>query len=323
MKQLKRTLLIIALFIGFQSQAQKDWSKVDFTKDYKGKSKIGGGMAKSLKNDKTFVSSYAIGQAIVMKGSETSGALQSGSRKTVFSEASLDGISREEYQQMSDELYQELIAELKNAGLNITTGEDVIASAFAKKQLAKDDAKIQIGSTGNAPSFDGKRKVDEGSMPGYPVGQVLRDLTFPPRDVNTYQTKKRIYGTFYQNLGVKEGFNLLHIKFFVSFASFEGGKGYKSVNLNTAPQLAVKVQLWMMGPKGSADIWYEKDIYGNNDWLVEMGKTKDNQGDAEFFGLARSADYSITANSSAYLSEVKSIISNLQKDIVKHIKVSF
>ncbi len=317
MKKIK--LLVILFALAFTANAQKDWSKVNFSKEYKSKFKISGGAAKVLKKNKTFVAGYTIGQATVMKGSEKT------ANAAVFAEASLAGVSPEAYQKMVDDLYKELIDELTKAGLTITDGEDVINSAFAKKQLAKGDKKIIIGNTGDKPSYEGKKSVVDASIFGYTAGAgaVMRDVSFPPRNKNIYITTKKIYGNFYQNLALKEGFNLLFINFNVSFASFDGGRGYKNVKLSTKPVISIKANVQLITPKGGYSwITYEKEVWGSGDWSKGMGKTKDNKSTAGLLGLARSSEYAINADSQKYLSEVNDIISNFQKDIVKGIKAA-
>jgi hypothetical protein len=296
-------------------QAQTDWATVDFSKEYKVDAKIGGGVAKSLTTNGTLVNGYSIGQAIVMKGSETSATAG------VHSEASLYGISREDYQKMVDELYAQLIADLEEAGVKMTNGEDLLASKYVQKQLSKANKDHYIGSTGSNPSYEGSKRIDEGSMPGYAAWAVLNDISFPPTNVNRYITASRIYGNFYQ-AAADQGFNIMFVNFKVTFATFDGGKGYKDVKLATKPVIAVKATVTIVSPKGAGYLSYKKDVWGGVDWVKEMGKVKDNESSAEFFGLARSVDYAVTANSEAYLAEVKAIISNLQKDIVKNIKSS-
>ncbi len=322
MKSMKLTLLFLAIILAIQSKAQKDWSKVDFDKEYKRSSTIKGSAAKLLSKNKVFIAGYTISQATEMKGSETSSALQSGSSKSVFAEAELGGINREDYQQMVDKLFQDLVSELTAAGLNITNGDEIIASSYAQKQLAKGDKKIYIGTYGENPSYEGKRKLTDGSILGYPTWAVIRDLSFPPTNTNYYSTNKLVYGNFYQKLAESESCNLLYVSFKITFAFFDGGRGYKDVKLATKPAIAVKATVGLANAKGGGQILYKKDVWGSDAWVKEMGKTKDNQSTADFFGLARSADYAIIANSDDYLSEVNAIISNLQKDIVKGIKES-
>jgi hypothetical protein len=322
MKKIRPVLVILVMFIAGSSYAQNDWSTVDFTEEYKGNFKINGKTAKSLKQNKTFIAGYGVSQAIVMKGSATSSALQSGNQKSVFAEASLEGVEKDAYQQMVDELYKEFIDGLSTEGITITDGEDVLATKYAQKKRAKGDKKDLIKNMGKNPSYEGEKAFDANSIYGYTAGAgaVLRDLTFPPQDKNVYLTTKKIYGNFYQGLADTEGFNLMFVNFYVSFASFDGGNGYKDVKLSTKPIVSVRTTVTLINPKGYADISYNKEVWGSTDWVAEMGKTKDNQLGAEFWGLARSTDYSIVANSDPYLSEVRSIISNWQKDIIKGIK---
>ena len=311
MRQLKLTILTLGLLMAFQSQAQKDWSKVDFSDEYKATYKIGGKTAKSLHSNKTFVPGYTISQAMLMKGSQSSSALQSGGPTTVYSRAILIGVDQESYQQMVDDLYKELMDELSKAGLTMTDGTDVLATAYAQKQLAKGSKKISIKNTGSNPTYEGKKPIDSNSIYGYTAGAgaVLSDMSFPPRNKNIFLTSKKIYGNFYQYLSDKEGFNQLFVSHYISFASFDGGRGYKDVKISTQPVLSIKTSIGLINPKGYGEISFKKEIWGSGDWAKDVQKIK-------------SGEYEIIADSDAYISEVKAIISNLQKDIVKNIKAS-
>ena len=312
MKRLTTILVAMALLMALPSQAQKDWSKVDFAKEYDATFKINGKTSKSLKANKTFVRSYAISQASLMKGSQTTSALQSGNRGTVYSRATIVGVNQDDYQQMVDELYQELMDELSAAGLKMTDGEDVLASAYAQKQLAKGSDKIHIGNTGANPAYEGKKTIDRNSIFGYVAGAgaVRTDVSFPPRNTNVYLTTKQVYGNFYQYLADKEGYNLLSINFYVAFASFDGGVGYKDVKISTRPVITLNSAITLTNPKGYGYISYKKDIWDDgNAWATDMKKIK-------------SGEYEIIVDSDAYIAEVRSIISNLQKDIVKNINAS-
>ena len=309
--------IFFSIFISTTLLAQKDWSSVDFFDEYKGKVKIGGASAKVLKANKTFVNFYTVGQATTMKGSERSAT------KAVYSEVSLAGVENEAYQQMIDELYQELLAELEAAGLQTTNGDDVLSSPYATDRRAKGKKDELIKKTGTNPAFEGKKKISEGSMPGYGAWAVTRDITFPPTNTNIYYTDDIIKaGNFYQKLSSKENFNLLSIRFYVSFASFDGGRGYKDIKLATNPVLAISASVQLVTPNGAFNkIFFKKlPVWAGSGWSEGITKGKDNKNDAEAFGLARSAEYEIQANSDQYLHEVRAIISNLQKDIVDGIK---
>lgn len=311
-----KILMIFSIFLTLSVLAQKGWDDVDFSDEYKAKFKIKGGTAKALKKNKTFVNGYTISQATTMKGSEKTAS------KAVYSEVSLSGLENEAYQEMADELYREFIDALQAAGLQVTDGEDVMASDYVKDRIAKDKNDEYIGSTGDNPAYDGKKKITEGAIPGYGVFGVLNDVSFPPRNKNIYLTSSIIKsGNFYGKLAQKEEFNLLEVHYYVSFATFDGGRGYKDIKLATEPNLAVSVSVSLVTSGGWGEITYkDMPVWGGSDWSEGIGTTKDNKSDAEFLGLARSAEYQIEANQEKYLSEVKAIISNLQKDMVEGIK---
>ncbi|WP_439473971.1 hypothetical protein [Algoriphagus formosus] len=317
---MKRTLLtMLSLCIALLSFGQTDWSKVDFTSEYKGKVKIGGAASKALKENKTFVNAFTVSQATLMKGSETTAT------KGVFSEVSLAGIDNDLYQKMVDELYQSFIQELEEAGLDITSGDEFIASDLVQNNLSKIKKNEIIGPIGNNTMIEGKKKVTEGAMPGYGAWAVTADVTFFPKNVNVYTNDSYLQvGNFFMKPAPKEKTNLLSVKYYVAFASFDGKKGYKDISLATNPVLSVSVnvQLTTVNLSGNEISYSKMPIWGSSDWSEGIVKGKDNRSDAEFLGLALSADYEITADPEKYISEVKAIISNLQKDIISGIKSS-
>jgi len=315
-----RILVLVSLLMTGTLFAQQDWSKVDFTKEYKGKVKMNKASVQSLQENKTFVNGYTISQATVMKGSEQSAT------KAVYSEVALAGINNDDFQQMVDDLYKEFMLDLADAGMKPTEGDDVLATEFVKAKLAKAKKDEYIGSTGDSPAYEGKKKIQDGSIPGYGAGAVIRDVSFPARNKNIYQTSNILKsGNFYLKLATGEGYNLLGINFYITFASFDGGKGYKDIKLSTQPVMAVSATISLVNASGgSCWVTYDKlPVWASADWSEGMDKGKDNQSDAEFLGLARSAEYEITANSDKYLAEARAIISNLQKDIVKLISSEF
>jgi hypothetical protein len=107
----------------------------------------------------------------------------------------------------------------------------------------------------------------------------------------------------------------------VTFANFDGGRGYKDIKLETKPVMAVSVQVTLVTPNGAFNkIFYKKNAWGTGNWSKGINKIKDNKSTADWLGLARSADYVIDANQEAYLSELKQIVQAYQRDIAKGIR---
>jgi hypothetical protein len=315
---MKTTILLFAsiLVSGFVF-GQKDWSNVDFADEYKLKVKIGGKSAKMLKNNKTFVNEYTISQATTMKGNERSAT------KGVFSEVALSGIDNEAYQKMVDELYKDLVKELESAGLQVSNGEKVLSSDYAQKRLEKEKNNEFVGNTGDNPAFEGKMKITDGAILGYGAWAVTRDVSFPPSNKNRLVSNNRVTaGLFYQNASKDSEANLLGLHFYVAFANFDGGRGYKDIKLETEPVLSVNAAVQLITPNGAFNKVFFKKLpaWGSKEWSEGIEKGKDNKHMAEFLGLARSAEFEITANSEKYLSEVRSLIGKLQKDIVDAIE---
>ncbi|WP_151167862.1 hypothetical protein [Salibacter halophilus] len=309
-------IFLMFIFSSCLSYSQADWSSVDFTDEYKGKFKISGGSAKRLKKYPLFVSDYAVSQATLMKGSETSAT------KGVFSEVSIEGLTQESYQQMVNQLYSELIKELESAGLTIDKGDRVLRSDYVQKRVSKDKDNEVIGSTGNSEPVADKKNVTEGTLPGYGAFAVIRDLTFRPQDKNVCYTTNIIKeGNFDMKVSSKSETNLLSINFMVSFANFDGGRGYKDVKLETEPALAIKADVKLITTNGSFNkVYYKKTVWGGKDWATNLSKVNDNNGAAQWLGLARSAGYVMNADNEKYISELQAILSAFQKDIVRGIK---
>jgi len=315
---MKTTILLFAsiLVSGFVF-GQKDWSNVNFADEYKLKVKIGGKSSKLLKSNETFVNEYTVSQATTMKGNERSAT------KGVFSEVAISGIDNEAYQEMVDELYQNLVKELESAGLQVSNGEKVLSSDYAQKRLKKDKNNEFVGTTGDNPAFEGKMKFTDGAILGYGAWAVTRDVSFPPSNKNRLVSDNRVTsGLFYQNASKDSEVNLLGMHFYVAFANFDGGRGYKDIKLETEPVLSVNAEVQLITPNGAFNKVFFKKLpaWGSKEWSEGIEKGKDNKHMAEFLGLARSAEFEITANSEKYLSEVKSLIGKLQKDIVDAIE---
>jgi hypothetical protein len=302
---------VVLLWVNFAlAQKSIDWTTVDFADEYKIKAKISGSASKSLTSDPTFVNDYFLTQATLMKGSSQAGTLQKQDVGSVFAEASLGGVSKEAIQEMVDELYVEFVEELKAIGLTITDGDELINSEFAQDKNDKD--KNLIGKTGNEPLFD-KVSVMEGS-------DIKEQMIFRPEDKNIYATSKTVYGNFYMKPSMKLGINMISIGYVVRFAAFDDKKkGLSKNTLTTTAALSIQPVIMIYNSKGAASwISVEKQIWGNNDWSEGLVETASRDG--SYMGLSSSAEYAIGAMEDKYIAELKSILSNLQKDIVGVLK---
>jgi ACT domain-containing protein len=315
--------LLVLLLISFKANAQ-DWNTVNFGEKYKGQFKMKGKSAKMLTKHKVFVNNFEVKQAVIAKGSQTTSALQSGKRKSIYSTVGLVGVSKEAYQQMVNNLHNQFVEELKAIGLDITNGDDVLNLPYVKKQIAKGKKSTIAGNTGNTMGYQGKKKINSDRIIGYPNGTaaVKNDYSFVPQNVNRCINTNMIKsGIFYQKI-TDQGFNFLNVRYYVNFVSFNGSRGYKDIKIASVPVISVNVEVDYNGPKGAWQVFnYKKDIYSTNEsWVKGMRKVKDNSADANFFGLASSFGYEVEADSEAYLAELESILTNLQKDIVKNLK---
>ncbi len=316
-----RRLLLAVLFIGSlipasfakgdKKNEKTDWSKVDFIKDYKVKFKIPGAAKKSLNSNPTFITDYSINNALRMKGSE------SNAKGTVHSEVFFAGIPQDKFQAMVDELYQDFQNELTKAGITLSDGEKELQSDYAMKQKEKD--KNFVGKTGSEPSHQEAGLLD-GGIPGYGVMFVKEGVSFRPVGKNTYVAGGKINGNFYQKLSSQENVNLLSIGYNITFASFEGSRGYKSARLETSPALSIQPYITLINPKGAFSFISVGGgpIWGNGGWDLGLKETELNK--LEYFGLATSAKYAVEADPDKYIAEVKSIIENFQINLVKALK---
>ena len=316
----KILLMVLMVFLlGATSQAKKkekaktNWENVDFMDAYKIKVKIPGGVAKSLKNNKTFINNYSVGQALRMKGSEGTAT------KTLFSEVSFGGVSQSDFQAMVDELYQDFVSDLTAAGLNVTNGDEIVAGSYAQKKKA--DNKSWIGKVGKDP-VPTKAGIMDGVILGYGVWGVKDGVDFRPTDSNVFLTSKKIYGNFYGNLISSENVNLISVAYYVTFAAFDGGKGYKDIKLATKPALSINPVVYISTPKGTSTITVGKGpFWGNSGWSAGIVETDSHDG--AFWGISSKAKYSIDVKPELYLGEIKAITKNFQKDLVQVIKESF
>jgi hypothetical protein len=291
--------------------AQKNWDNIDFIKEYKVDTKMPGGVSKSLRNNPTFINDYSIQQASLMKGSSQAGVTQKQGVGSVFSEAALAGVSKEALQNLIDEMYVEFVEELKKAGLNITEGNDLMQTEYAASKAS--EKKVMIGKTDGVAIFE---KVG-GTDPH--VYDTKERSIFRPKHKNIFITNAVPAGNFYQKLSTKENVNLISIGYYIKFADFEGAKTTSKNKLTTTAGLSIQPAIMVYNPAGLFSwITFTKAIGGNNDWSKGLVEKKSQDG--SIFGLSSNADYAIHADEAKYIAELRSIISNLQKDLAQHIK---
>lgn len=308
---MKKITLILALILtGTILQAQTDWSKVDFEKKYNIKTKIPGGIAKSLKSEPTFLNDYKITQASLMKGVSQAGMMQKQGVGNVFGEAALAGVSAEALQKMIDELYAEFVTDLKAIGLNISDGQQVIDDAGSKK----DKNNTVIGKTDGKPIYDKTGLLDN-------TPDIKEQNIFRPNNKNVYVTNARIPGNFYNNAAKKANVNMLTINYTVRFASFESTKKASSNTLTTTAGLSILPTISIINPKAAWG-WIEfgKQVEADNGW--SLGLVEEDARDGSFWGLSSKGEYSIHADEAKYIAELKGAISSAQKAIVAQIKAS-
>ncbi len=309
-------LSAILLFITSLTFSQKDWSAHNFEKENKRDVSASGSAVKSLQQNKSFINSYVIGQATNMKGSEKS------SGEAIYSEVGIKGVDIASFQKIVDKLHGDFVEKLEGVGVNLMEGEAFVNTKTAKKYIEKEKDYYLIGNIGNATVEEGKYKIENGSILGYPMGLVRNDVKFQPTNKTIY-TCSHLFksGLFYQNMFSKEKINLITVSYNVTYANFDGGRGYKKITLETKPMLAVNAKVTIMPAKGKAIyITYEKPIIGSTDWSLGLDEVRDNESSAVLFGLARSAGYVLSVDSKKYLDEVTEIINALQNDVIAALK---
>jgi hypothetical protein len=308
----KITLLLMLTIATIGLNAQTDWSKIDIAKKYKAVTKISGGVAKSLKNEPTFLNDYTITQASLMKGKSQSGMMQKQGVGSVFAEASLAGVSAEALQKLIDEMHSQFVKDLEAIGLKISDGQSVIDNANSS---GKGDRKnSMIGKTDGKPIY-----VQNGLLDNTP--DIKEQNIFRPADKNVFLTWARIPGNFYNNEAKKANVNLISVDYLVRFADFEGSKSMTRNSLTTGPGLTVLPRVSLINPKGAwGSITFNKEVEGNNDW--SKGLVETDSRDGSFWGLSSKGEYSIHADEAKYIAELRAIILNTQRAIVAQIKAS-
>lgn len=305
---MKNILFISLLSLAFAAQAQKDWSTVDFIKEGKVDTK---GLGKSFKSTPVFVNDYYIMQASMMKGSSQAGVMQKQGVGSVFSEASLAGVSKEALQSLIEEIHGQLIQEMRGAGLEVVDGEALLQTDYA--QSKKGDKKAFSGKTDGTVVFDKLNPMDAN---GYDIKEVNY---FRPKDKNAFYTSATIPGNFYAKMSSKEKVTLMSVGYIIRFASFEGSKTVSKNKLTTTAGLSIMPVIMITNPSGAFSwISFKKPIEGNNDW--SNGLVKIDSRDGSYWGLSSKGEYAIEANEAKYIAELKDLLTNLQKDMVDLIK---
>ncbi|TCK99500.1 hypothetical protein EV198_3328 [Roseivirga ehrenbergii] len=310
MKKLTLLLMLAVATIGLN--AQTDWSKVDFVKKYNVKTKIPGGVAKSLKSEPTFLNDYSITQASLMKGKSQAGVMQKQGVGSVFGEAALAGVSAEALQKLVDELHAQFVAELKGIGLNITDGQEVIDNANSN---GKADRKNSIiGKTDGTVMYEKSGLLDN-------TPDIKEQNTFRPNNKNVFLTTAKVPGNFYNNEAKKANVNMISISYMIRFASFDGSKNTNRNTLTTSAGLSIQPTISIINPKAAWGwVAFNKQIEGNNDW--SKGLVETDSRDGSFWGLSSKGEYSIHADEAKYIEELRQIVLNAQRAIVAEIKAS-
>jgi hypothetical protein len=300
--------LLFCFFVVVNSSAKQketeliNWEQVDFNKHWKIKAKIPGAVSKSLTSSPTFIQNYVLDQATVMKGSASSS-----SNSSLFSGASLGGVSAEAIQKLSDELYADFYSKLEKAGLTMTAGDEVVGSDYAQDK--KDDKQTFVGKT------DGEPIVDK--LNGMQSYNTREKMYVRPEGINmAYNYNLVKSGLFNQNLSKKTKTNLIQLSYIIGFASFDGDKGYKGkLYLTTKPGLTISPSLNIINPKGAwGSVYFEDAISANNNWSKGIEEIKSKDG--SWLGLSSSADYALNADEDLYIAELKAAIMALQTAMV-------
>lgn len=310
MKKLTLTIIFAIATIGLN--AQTDWSKIDFEKKFKIKTKVGGAISKSFKSQPTFINDYYISQASLMKGKSQSGVMQKQGVGSVFAEASLAGVSSEALQKLIEELHAQFVQELKGIGLTITDGQEVIDYGNESGKASRKNA--WIGKTDGAVIFDKLGLLDNTS-------DVKEVNIFRPKDMPIYTTWAKVPGNFYNSAAKKANVNMININYMIRFASFEGKKSMSKNKLTTTAGLSIQPSVSITNPKGAWGwVVFDRPIEGDNDW--SLGLVETDSRDGSFWGLSSKGEYSIHADEAKYIEELREIVLNAQKAIVAQIKAS-
>lgn len=306
-----KKMFVLLFFCATHTFAQTDWTQFDFIKECKVDTKFPGSVAKSFRENPIFINDYTIIQASLMRGKSQSGVMQKQGVGNAFSEAALAGVSQEALQALINDLHKEFVAELKAAGLNVTDGDELIASDYAKSKAGGKN--VIIGKTDGTVVFD---KVGPTNPMAYDVKETN---IFRPKDVNVFVNPGAIGGNFYGKLSIKENVNLISIAYQVRFATFEGSKTMTRNTIETKAGLSITPVITIINPKGAFSwIAFKKAVWGNNHW--SKGLVTEGSFNGSLLGLASKGEYAIHADEAAYIQELRDIVSNLQKDLVAHIK---
>ncbi|WP_339608646.1 hypothetical protein [uncultured Roseivirga sp.] len=308
----KLTLLLMLALATIGLNAQTDWSKVDFAKQYKMKTKISGGTAKTLLSEPTFINDYYISQASLMKGKSQAGMMQKQGVGSVFAEAALAGVSAEALQKLIEELHAQFIQELKGIGLTISDGQSVLD--YGNESGKADRKNTWVGRTDGKVIFDKTSVLDN-------APDIKEQNIFRPNDMPIYMTTSIVGGNFYFNAAKKTNVNLISVSYMIRFASFDSKKNVNKNSLTTTAGLSILPNVLITNPKGQwGSITFEKSIEGNNDW--SKGLVETDSRDGSFWGLSSKGEYSIHADEAKYIEELRQIVLNAQKAIAAQIKAN-
>lgn len=316
----KATLITLIIFLWAVGFAQKTYQEVDYGKIVKAKI---GSAKKVLKTKRIFISDFVVRQVTAVSASAQGfGGLTGGSSKASVALA-LSGVRAGAYQKIVDDLYQEVVTELEDLGFEIMSDQEAV-EAFNRLNLGK---KIIAKPSEGEPKYLTKK------------AEALAELR-PSNKICIYRDQSRLNSgaEFLSDNADRKIGRKLSKELDAAVMTFEfriGLAGIKTRNsvvtsiskVKAYPMLMVTMESLIFGPRASEVGWIytKKSIDGINYWVENLGKKGMVKSVADgtrtgYMGWAKTEMTSpIIAREAEFLKEVKGILSNLDKQIIKSI----
>lgn len=320
---MKKLVLISALLTAVIFVTAQNTYK-DFNYDKIVKDKLGP-VKKDLRSGKVFISDFVLKQTTAVSASAQGfGGMTGGNSKTSLALA-LSGITEANYQKIVDELYNEMISQLKALGVEIIN-EDKALKAFEENDFKE---KIIAEKIGGKAKYLTKKTLALAEF--RPSNKLI--ITRDQKDLNSMANFSAQMAE--QKTGRKMAKSLdaaiIKFEFTIGIADIKTRNSVISdiSAVKAWPMLKVRSRATIYGGKRGAigNLYTKKEINKINHWVINLSKKgridawDKGQSGNKYMGWSRTkATNPIVANEAIFLNELKGIISNLNKVYLADIK---
>jgi hypothetical protein len=273
-----------------KEQATTDWTTYDFSKTFSYKN--GGGRKDIGKVKRIFIADFVVNQVVTAVGKQT------GSANFAKMTVGLSGLDSKAYQQMVTQLYMQAIEQLKGAGYEVLSEEEVANNKFLAEDKGKDGGLFVNYINENFATF---KEMNNEVVGIRPLGKFA------------VRNSKVTSGIWYNKLCKSLNAQAVSISLNVNFMVFDGSR-LGGARIEGTPLIDAGAMMMWNNANGGMWVFPGDHMYGNNTW-TKSGLEETNSA-TTIFGAAKSA-YVVTVSSAEYLAEIKGMLSGVSKTFIQ------